>query len=337
MASMGSLKTSMALTMILVFGLLFALMMFVFEGIYYYYGTGFSFILQVLVVTALVSLFMLMQWAIGPAIVRWSTGLRYLKPGENVFLERAVGDMAQKAGVPMPKLAIVEDKSPNAFVFGRTLASSTLAVTRGLLERLNAEEVKAVLAHEMGHLKHRDVIIMTFAGAIPLIAYFIARMLMFSGGRRSKDSGGLVIVGIVALAVYFISQALVLRLSRLREFYADSYSGTSTGKPRVLASALAKITWGLSLAPKEQAGAARAFYIGDPQAAVSNAREIQELDLNHDGVLDDRELRIAAEKGEQKRGVWSRAMESGSTYPSTYKRIMLLLEIDKDLQSSGAK
>jgi heat shock protein HtpX len=337
MASMGSLKTSMALTMVLVFGLLFALMMFVFEGIYYYYGTGFSFILQVLVVTALVSLFMLMQWAIGPAIVRWSTGLRYLKPGENVFLERAVGELAQKAGVPMPKLAIVEDKSPNAFVFGRTLASSTLAVTKGLLERLNSEEVKAVLAHEIGHLKHRDVIIMTFAGAIPLIAYFIARMLMFSGGRRSKDSGGLVIVGIVALVVYVISQFLVLRLSRLREFYADSYAGTSTGRPRALASALAKITYGLSLAPKEQAGAARAFYIGDPQSAASNMKEIQQLDLNGDGVLDDRELQIAAERGQKGRSTWARAGEISSTHPSTYKRIMLLLEIDKDLQSSGAK
>jgi heat shock protein HtpX len=335
MASLGSLKTSMALTIALVFGLLFALLMFVFEAIYWYYGEGFGFIVQILVVTGLVAAFMLMQWAIGPAIVRWSTGLRYLKPGENPFLERAVAELAQKAGVPMPRLAIVEDKSPNAFVFGRTISSATLAVHRGLLERLNAEEVKAVLAHEVGHLKHRDVIIMTFAGAIPLIAYFIARMLMFGGGRRSKDSGGLVVVGLVALVVYVVSQFLVLKLSRLREFYADSYAGTSTGKPRALASALAKITYGLSLAPRESAGAARAFYIGDPQSAAANAREVQQLDLNRDGVLDDRELQIAAEQGERRRGMWSRAGEVSSTHPSTYKRIMLLLEIDKDLRGGG--
>jgi heat shock protein HtpX len=326
----------MALTMIMVFGLLFALLMFVFEAIYWYSGTGFTFLLQVLVVVALVSLFMLAQWAIGPAIVRWSTGLRYLKPGENPFLERTVGELVQKAGVPMPRLAIVDDKSPNAFVFGRTLNSSTLAVHRGLLERLNQDEVRAVLAHEVGHLKHRDVIIMTFAGAIPLIAYFMARMLMFGGGgRRGKDSGALIIVGLVSLAVYIISQFLVLKLSRLREFYADSYAGMSTGNPRSLASALAKITYGLSLVPKEKSGAARAFYIGDPQAAAGNAREVQQLDLNRDGVLDDRELQIAAERGERQRSAWSKAGEISSTHPSTYKRIMLLLEIDKEMRAGG--
>ena len=335
MASLGSLRTSMALTIILIFGLLFGLMMLVFELVMWYEQDTISMVFQFVIIIGLVSVFMLIQWLIGPAIVKWSTRLKYLQSGENLYLEKTVSELARQAGVPMPRLAIVEDKSPNAFVFGRTIASSTLAVHRGLLERLNSDEVRAVLAHEMGHLKHKDVIVMTFASAIPLLAYFLARMFMFGGRGRSKDSGNLIIIGILSLAVYFISQLLVLKLSRLREFYADTYSGTSTAKPRALASALAKITYGLSLAPKEEAGAARAFYIGDPQSAKSDLESIRELDINHDGVLDDRELQLAMEK--DKRGSFHKTMEYLSTHPSTYKRITLLLDIEKDLRGSQGK
>jgi heat shock protein HtpX len=136
----------------------------------------------------------------------------------------------------------------------------TLAVNQGLLDQLNENEIHGVLAHELGHVRHKDSIIMTFMSAIPLVAYVIARMSLgfgyyggTSGGRRGKGGDGaayIVLAGIIALGVYFIAQLLVLRLSRLRESYADAFSGYLTAAPRELESALARITYGLSLTPR---------------------------------------------------------------------------------------
>jgi heat shock protein HtpX len=125
---------------------------------------------DVILILALPLLFVLFQYAIGPSLVRFSTHLQYLKPGENPWLESTVKDLADKSKVPMPKLAIVPDKTPNAFVFGRTAHSATLAVHEGLLRNLSEDEVKGVIGHELGHIKHRDYAIMTLLSALPLMA-----------------------------------------------------------------------------------------------------------------------------------------------------------------------
>ncbi|UCE74427.1 MAG: M48 family metalloprotease, partial [Methanomassiliicoccales archaeon] len=294
MASLGALKRGMATTLFLVWLFLFiligaiALILLPSAGIY---GWG--------VVIFLTLMFILLQWLIGPGIVAWSTRLRYLRKGENPFLENMVTDLCQKSNIPMPKLAVVEDPTPNAFVFGRTLKSATLAVHTGLLMRLNNDEIEAVIGHEIGHLKHKDVIIMTIAGAIPLLAYMIAFMFFF-GGRGSRREGGawLLLLAALAFAIYYITFLLVKRLSRLREYYADSYSAFITMNPHGLSSALTKITYGLSLSKKEAKGA-RAFYIGDPVSAKMEISSIMkkrhQYDLDGDGVLDEYELEKAME------------------------------------------
>lgn len=299
--------------------------------------------LDIILILALPILFVLFQYAIGPSIVRFSTHLQYLKPGENPWLESTVKDLAAKSNVPMPRLAIVPDKTPNAFVFGRTSHSATLAVHEGLLRNLNEDEVKGVIGHELGHVKHRDYAIMTLLSALPLLAYLVARATWsaawLSGGSSGRKNQGnaaaaLVAIGALSFLVYFIAQLSVMRLSRLREHYSDAYSAYVTGSPRSLESALAKITYGLSLSPKPPEGV-RAFYIGDPAQAKHEIQEImdkkQEYDLDHDGVLDERELELAMEK--EAKSTWHTVNTWFSTHPPTFKRIMMLHEIEQEMQS----
>jgi len=288
-------------------------------------------------------IFILFEYLIGPAIVRSSTRLHYLKPGENPWLESTAKELADKSGIPMPKLATVPDNAPNAFVFGRTAGDATLAVHEGLLASLNKDEVKGVIGHELGHLKHKDYIVMTVLSAVPLIAYLVARgtweAARFAGSSsRKKEEGSIraafFAVAIISYIVYIVSLLCVMRLSRLREHYADAYSAYMTGSPRSLQSALAKITYGLSLSPKPPSGA-RAFYIGDPAMAKQEVQFImakkQEYDLDKDGVLDERELEIAMEK--EAKTAWAKINTWFATHPPTFKRILLLREIEGEMES----
>jgi len=281
-------------------------------------------------------IFMGIQFLISPSIVAWSTRLHYLQPGEYPWLENTVKDLASASKVAMPKLAIVPNPTPNAFVFGNSSSKMTLAVHEGLLRQLNEDEVRGVIAHEVGHIRHRDSIVMTFLSAIPLIAYMIARSTLFigTGGRdRERSAGYLALAGIAALVVYFVAQLLVLRLSRLREHFADVYSGYVTGSPRSLESALTKIAYGLSLRPEESHGV-RALYISDPALAKSEVQAIMdkraEYDLDHDGVLDERELELAM--GKEAKSMWRGVNEAFSTHPPTYKRILLLRQVEDEIQ-----
>ncbi len=335
MANLSQLKFAMATSIFLsafIFGLLvFAIVYFlqldVFVGLAIAIGGS--------------ALFILLQWAIGPAIVAATTHLHYLKPGENPWLERTVKELTDKTGLPMPKLATVPNNTPNAFTFGRTTSSATLAVHEGLLRQLNENEVKTVIAHELGHIKHKDYIVMTVLSALPLIAYYIAQITLyagaFSGGRRNdKDNSGaiLLVIGVISFAIYIITFLIVMRLSRLREHYADAFSAYVTGSPRGLESALAKITYGLSISPKAPEGA-RAFYIEDPGMARQEISQIMdkksEYDLDHDGVLDERELELAMEK--EAKSTWVQMNSLFATHPPTFKRILLLREIEQEMDT----
>jgi heat shock protein HtpX len=305
------------------------------------------FILQLPIILAFIAtlLFLLLQYLLGPAIVRGSTHLRYLPQGENPWLESTVRALVEKSDVPTPRLAIVPDDTPNAFVFGRTAGDATLAVHEGLLTQLNADEVKAVIGHELGHIKHRDCLVMTMLSALPLLAYWIAWGTFEAarwGGTGSRSSnkkegglrGALFIVAIVSYVVYIVTLLCVMGLSRLREHYADAYSAYVTGQPRQLSSALTKITYGLSLSPKPTTGA-RAFYIGDPAMAKQEYQSIvrrkDTYDLDRDGVLDERELELAMEK--EARSTWTAINTWFSTHPPTYKRILVLREIEDEMSS----
>lgn len=321
-----------------IFGLFLFGIIFIVES----YTADFNLFTGLFIALGGTGLFILFQYIVGPIIVNASTHLHYLKPDENPWLENTVRELASKDNLPMPKLAIVPNNTPNAFTFGRTQKNAVLAVHEGLLRQLNQDEIRGVLAHELGHIKHKDYIVITVLSALPLLAYIIAQFAFRSGfisgrsrGRKSDNSGVILLaVGVIAFIVYIISFLAVMRLSRLREHYSDSYSAYLTGNPRSLQSALAKITYGLSIAPKTNTEV-RAFYIEDPTQARQEIETIMQkkntYDLDNDGVLDQRELELAMEKEAVSR--WVQMNNLFATHPPTFKRILLLREIDTEMQT----
>lgn len=343
MAKLSDLKLAMG-TSIFVAAFIFGAFLIGIIFLIQYYVVGFDVVTGLLFALGGTALFILFEYAIGPVIVSATTRLHYLKPGENPWLENTVKELAAKSGVPMPKLATVPNNTPNAFTYGRSQSSAVLAVHEGLLRQLNQDEIRGVIAHELGHIKHKDYIVMTVLSALPMLAYWISQITLnaawFAGGssRRDKNEGNagfiLIIIGVVSFIVYIISYLAVMRLSRLREHYADSYSAYLTKNPRSLESALAKITYGLSLAPKASAEA-RSFYIEDPTQARREVAQIMEkkseYDLDNDGVLDERELAHAMEK--EAKSTWVQMNSLFATHPPTFRRILLLREIEQEMNT----
>lgn len=350
MGTLGTLRRSSATTVVLVFGFLTLLLLVVLVIVDTVLSTR-AFPGALAIVFGLGLLFMLLQWAISPWIVRVAIRARRPVTREaNPWLFDTIEEIARQASVPRPRIWVSGEAGPNAFVFGRTVRSSELVVTDGLLRELNRDEIRAVLTHEIGHLRHRDVIIMTFASSVPLLAYILARggfeILRGTGRSRSssRDKGGgqailvALLVAILAYAVYLITQLLVRHLSRTREYYADAYSAAATRDPHLLASALTKISYGLSLARRtSDPSGLRAFYIGDPVKAHSDYGALRErmarYDIDRDGQIDSFELRKALE--EERRNPWNRANELFSTHPPTYRRILMLEQMEEELLRGG--
>ena len=306
---------TMTLTLALLFGLMFGILAMV----SYYFGlSGYIPLILALLMIGI-------QWFIGPKVIWWTTNMRLLKHTEYPWLQDTVKEICISNRVPVPKIAIVRSGGPNAFVFGRTPNSATLAVTTGLLDRLTKNEVRAVVAHEVGHIKHKDMIVMTLVSVVPVLAYFVARFMIFAPKDRDRGKGSAaIVVGVTAFAIYFISNLLVLALSRMREFHSDKFAGMNV-KPTLLASALAKITYGLSLDKTKTNSAARSFFIADP---VSSVKEVSALSSHYkDLKLTDDELKDAMKW--EKKNPLMKFGEIFRTHPLTYKRIAALMELEK--------
>ena len=312
------LVASMSLTMVLVFGLLFALLV----------GLSFYFDLGIFATVGLAIGLGLFQWAIGPSIIRWSTNMSPLNKDEFHWIEETTHEICIKNKVKIPKITIANTSMPNAFVFGRTSKSATLTLTRGLLNTLTKDEVRGVIAHEIGHIKHNDMVVMTVISVIPTIAYFIALSTMF-GGRTRNQGGAVVLIGVGAFAVYFITNLLILYFSRLREFYADNFAGRQV-KPSILANALAKITYGLSLQKQEAKNSTlRSFYAVDP---ISSSYEVTKFSSYYkDQHISEEEVKKAMDW--ERNSSFSKFGEIFRTHPLTYKRIEKLYQMEKEFPS----
>ena len=129
---------------------------------------------------------MLLQYLIGPKIVEWSMRVKYVEKGEYPKLHKMVEDLAKEAGIPVPRVGIAEIALPNAFAFGRGISDGRVCVTTGVMKLLDDNELRAVLGHEMSHLKNRDVLTITLLSVIPMILYRIAWNFMFYGGGRRR-------------------------------------------------------------------------------------------------------------------------------------------------------
>ncbi len=179
------------------------------------------------------------------SLVLKAYGARTLAPGEAPALEQDVRELCEAAGLPMPKLAIVPKSTPNAFATGRNPEHAVVAVTEGLLELCSRREVKAVLAHEISHVKHRDMLTMTLvAGAVSAISVLamMARFGSMFGGRRSDgDRGGGFAMLIAALVAPFAAMLVQMAISRSREYAADDGAAAYGRDPEALADALERL------------------------------------------------------------------------------------------------
>lgn len=310
------------LRLYLLIGLMFAILYGIIIGLSYFLGYSDFYFITI----GIALIFILIQYAIGPKIVEWSMRVRYINENEYPKLHYMVAELADQAGLPKkPKIGISKLQIPNAFAFGRTKRGSRVCVTEGILNILNDDELKAVLGHEISHIKHRDIIVITMLSAIPMICYMIYLSLFWGGmrGGRSRDSGGAMAVGIAALVLYFITSLLVMYGSRIREYYADLGSTKLRNEPRHLATALYKLAYNSAKIPKmtlKQTEGMKAFFLNDPSRAMQEVRELKEIDLDMSGTIDQNELELLSTK-KIKLHTGDRILEILSTHPNMVKRI----------------
>jgi heat shock protein HtpX len=183
-----------------------------------------------------------------------------------------VSSLSQRENMPMPDIYLIDSPQPNAFATGRSPKHAAVAVTTGILQILDHRELEGVLAHELAHVKNRDILIATIAATVAAALSFLARWAFWSNlGRRRSNDGLSAIVGIVAMILAPIAAALIqMAISRSREFEADRTGSESTGSPLALASALNKISAGTSRVPMDVNPAVSQLFIADPLKAFGS-------------------------------------------------------------------
>jgi len=196
-------------------------------------------------------------------------GAKEAKQSEYSSLYRIVKDVAQKAGLPMPKVYIIPTNSPNAFATGRNPEHAVVAVTEGIMKILNEKELKGVIAHEFAHIKNRDILISTVAGTIAGIISYVANMFMWSAmfGGRDDDRGGGNIIGLLLLTILtpIIASLIQLAISRSREYLADESGAEYVHDGHSLADALEKIEKNVNVNPMKFGNQATAhLFISNP-------------------------------------------------------------------------
>jgi len=235
-----NLRGRMLLTMGLLFGLYFVFLVVL--------TTYFQ---SVLLVGVLFGSFTLIQFFFSHKLALRSMGAKTVEPSEYPELHRAIDRLSQQADLPKPTVAVADTSTPNAFATGRSRKTAVVCVTTGLLDALDREELEGVLAHELAHIKNRDMVVMTIASFLSTIAFLIVRWGWLFGGGRRRGGGGVIVAVVVSLVVWIVSFLLVRALSRYREFAADRGAAVITGKPAALASALATIAGGMDQVPEE--------------------------------------------------------------------------------------
>ncbi|NYT01723.1 MAG: zinc metalloprotease HtpX [Methanosarcinales archaeon] len=195
--------------------------------------------------------FMLIQYFFSDKIALMSMGAKIVSEQQAPDLHEIITRLCALADLPKPRVAIVNTEMPNAFATGRSQKSAVVAVTTGLMRQLNRGELEAVLAHELTHVKNRDVMVMTIASFLSTVAFFFVRYLMFFGDRRDREGGSLMVAWLVSIVVWIASYLLIQALSRYREFSADRGAAVITGQPANLASALMKISGVMTRIPKD--------------------------------------------------------------------------------------
>jgi heat shock protein HtpX len=213
----------------------------------------------------------LLQLTTSDKLAMHAMGAREVSPQEAPELHAMIERLCIQADLPKPKVAVAQTNMPNAFALGRSQKSATVCATTGIMNLLSPAELEGVMAHELSHVKNRDVMVMTIASFFASIAAMVLQFgFLFGGGggQGDEDDGpGMLAIIVVSLIVYAISYFLMMALSRYREFAADRGAALVTGRPSALASALRKISSGMDRLPQQDLRVANqlsAFYIAAP-------------------------------------------------------------------------
>ena len=191
----------------------------------------------------ILGLFSLAQLFFSDKLALASMGAKEVTPQQAPGLHAMIEKLCIQADLPKPKIAVADTDVPNAFAIGRSRKSATVCATTGIMRRLSPSELEGVMAHELAHVKHRDVLVMTIASFFASIAAIITQFgFFFGGGHGDDDNPSFAIVLLVSFVVYILSFFLMMALSRYREFAADRGAAIVTGRPSALSAALVKIS-----------------------------------------------------------------------------------------------
>jgi heat shock protein HtpX len=208
-------------------------------------------------ITVIASIMIVLQWYFSDKIVLWSSGAKIVTREQFPKLHDIIERIVARNNLPKPKIAVINTNMPNAFATGKGPKSSVVAVTTGIIDLLDIEELEGVLAHELTHIRNRDVLVLTLASVFSTVAWYLMQFGFYggmgygySGGRdRNNNGGGMILVIIGAMLTWIISFLIIRAISRYREFAADRGSAQLTGKPVKLANALMKISGTMKQVP----------------------------------------------------------------------------------------
>jgi heat shock protein HtpX len=257
--------TGLTIRMILSFAIL-ALLYVVFLSVLAYVGLG------IIPIAIIASLMVLAQWYFSDKIVLWSSGAKIVSRDQFPKLHDMIERIVARNNLPKPKIAVVNTSMPNAFATGKDKKSSVVAVTTGLLDILDdPEELEGVIAHELTHIRNRDVLVITLASIFATVAWYLMQFGFYGGlyggmgyGRDRNNGGIMIIVIVVSILVWIISFLIIRAIARYREFSADRGAAQMTGNPVKLANALMKISGNMRRVPTKdlrQVEGLNAFFI----------------------------------------------------------------------------
>lgn len=239
----SGLRVRMGLSFVIL-GILYV----IFLSILHYLGVGY------IPLAIIASVMILAQWYFSDKIVLWTSGAKIISREEYPKLHEIVERLSTNNGLPKPKVAMVNSNVPNAFATGKSPKSSLVAVTTGLLELLDDDELEAVIGHELTHVRSRDVLVLTLASLFSTVAWYLMHF-GFYGGLQTRDrnsAGSGVIVLLVAIVTWVVSFLIIRAISRYREYSADRGGAIMTGKPDKLATALLKISGKIKVIPPNE-------------------------------------------------------------------------------------
>jgi heat shock protein HtpX len=284
-------------------------------------------VFDILTLGVFVVSFNVIQWLIAPYVIDALYGVRELSIEENPKLHGVVENLSRKSGIGKPKLMLAKIPIPNAFAYGSPITGNRVAVTDGLLKTLNSDEVEAVIGHELGHLRHKDMQVMMLVSFLPALFYYIGYSLMLSSvyNRRREEGGGGAVLGIGFMVFSWILNMFILYLSRLREYYADRHGVAivENGQQK-LSEALAKIVHttrraGRLKQEKQNLNAFKALFITDPDRASTDSIQMAAIETG--------DQRLVQEILSQKLTAMDKIIEVFSTHPNIIKRLRALQEI----------